>query len=251
MANDHLETLVLLGLGGLCSIFAAYRARRRRDTFRSGAAAYGWTYAATDWMVLSEFSRSGGIFSRGHKHRVRNVVSGVHDGRDFVAFDFTFTTTTTRDGKKRSQAHHYGVVALDVQATFPRLRVTPEGIFGRLVGAVTNTDIEFESDAFNQAFTVNCTDRKFATDVLHPRMMELLLTYPDVGWHFHRHYLLGTQSGTFSFEDITERLTAFDAVLDAVPTFVWNDPVYQSTASRTLTMNPPALPQPTQPQGPS
>lgn len=260
MANEHIETLVLLGLGALFSIFAAYRAARRRDTFRSGAAAHGWTYAPTDWMVHSEFSRSGGIFNRGHKHRFKNVISGVHDGRDFVAFDFTYTTTTHRDGKKRSQSHHYGVVAVDVQTSLPRLHVAPESIFGRLIGSVTNTDIELESDAFNQVFTVNCADRKFASDVLHPRMMELLLTYPHLGWHFHRHYLLGTQSGTFSFDAVVERLMAFDSVLDAIPAFVWNDPAYQvpasptSPASRTFTtstLNSPPSPQTTQLQGPS
>ena len=36
-------------------------------------------------------------------------------------------------------------------------------------------DIDFESDEFSRKFYVQSSDRKFAYDVLHPRMMEFLL----------------------------------------------------------------------------
>lgn len=34
---------------------------------------------------------------------------------------------------------------------------------------------EFEFDDFNQAFNVYCRDKRFAFDIIHPRMMEFLL----------------------------------------------------------------------------
>jgi hypothetical protein len=231
-AQTH--TLILLTIVGIIFIRhrrSLNRAHKRRESFRNGAAANDWTYAPTDPKVLSEFVALGGIFSLGQKRRVRNVVTGTHDGRDFVAFDYIYTTVTRSNGKKRTRTHPHGIVALalDAQGTFPTLSVTPEGTMGRFTGAIANTDIKFESDDFNRAFTVNCDDRKFASDVLHPRAMEVLLAYPQVGWNFHDKYLVGATFGTFSFEDIAERLIAFDALLDTVPAFVWNDPAYQST----------------------
>lgn len=223
--------LAIVGIVVLRHRRSVFRAQKRRESFRKGAAANGWTYASTDPKVLAEFVTLGGIFGQGQKRRVRNVVTGVHDGRDFVAFDYIYTTVVRTNGKKRTRTHPYGIVAvtLGTQGVFPALSVTPEGAMGRLAGAVANTDIKFESDAFNRAFTVNCDDRKFASDVLHPRAMQVLLTYPQVGWNFHDKYLVGATFGAFSFEEIAERLIAFDALLDTVPTFVWNDPAYQPT----------------------
>ena len=74
--------------------------------------------------------------------------------------------------------------------SLPSLRVDPENFLERVVGRVTNTDIELESEDFNRAFTVSCPDRKFASDVLHPQMMEFLLQHRDVGWRFERDSML-------------------------------------------------------------
>ena len=57
-------------------------------------------------------------------------------------------------------------------------------MIGRLIGRLTNRDIELESEDFNRAFTVSCPDRKFASDVLHPRMMEFLLQHRALAFRF-------------------------------------------------------------------
>ena len=45
----------------------------------------------------------------------------------------------------------------------------PEGCWTGSSGGLAGNDIELESDDFNRAFSVSCPDRKFASDVLHPR----------------------------------------------------------------------------------
>ena len=109
------------------------------------------------------------------------MVTGTQDGRPFVAFDYVYyTTETSTDAQghssSREVSHTYGVVALTVGVAFPPLEVAPEGFVSRIVGRLTDHDIDLESEDFNRAFTVSCPDRKFASDILHPRMMEFLLS---------------------------------------------------------------------------
>ena len=84
----------------------------------------------------------------------------------------------------------------------------PENFIERVVGRLTNSDIELESEDFNRAFTVRCPDRKFASDVLHPRMMELLLQSPDAAFRFDRQWILDCEDGQVALEEIEPRAAA-------------------------------------------
>jgi hypothetical protein len=57
----------------------------------------------------------------------------------------------------------------------PDLLIRREGIFDKLKGAIGFDDIDFESAEFSKKFYVMSPDKKFAYDVVHPRMMEFLL----------------------------------------------------------------------------
>jgi hypothetical protein len=86
---------------------------------------------------------------------------------------------------------------------------------------VTNTDIELELEDFNRAFTVSCPDRKFASDVLHPQMMEFLLQHRDVGWRFERDSMLMVSGTRRSVAEIDATLALMDQISDLIPEFVW------------------------------
>ena len=57
----------------------------------------------------------------------------------------------------------------------PDLLIRPEGFFDKVAGAFGFDDIDFESEEFSRAFFVKSSDKRFAYDVLHPRMLELLM----------------------------------------------------------------------------
>ena len=57
----------------------------------------------------------------------------------------------------------------------PPLLIRPEGIFDKIKSVIGFDDIDFESAEFSRKFYVKSTDKRFAYDVLHPRMMEFLL----------------------------------------------------------------------------
>lgn len=220
---------VLLLIGGvvLVGVFAYVghlNAKKRREAFALTAARRGWSYAERDDIWASRFT--GTPFGQGHDRRAANVVSGSHDDRPFMAFDYRYSTThhsTDAQGRTHThtETHPFSVIAIDAGVLMPILSVSPEGFITRAIGRLTNKDIELESEAFNRAFTVTCDDRKFATDVLHPQMMEFLLTLPELSWSFRDGSLLAIEPGTHSIELLDARLRAIDGILDRIPDFVW------------------------------
>lgn len=206
---------LVVGIG----VWSAYKGYKRRQALHTKATQMGWTIIDRDDSVLTNWSWD--FFAQGFRRDARNVVSGAHDGRDFVAFDYTYYTRRhTKDGPK-TESHTFGVLAMYVGVDFPALEVSPENAVERAVGRLTNTDIQFESEAFNRAFRVTCPDRKFASDVLHPRMMEMLLAHPKRGWTFRDGWVFSVSGTFFPVEEIDPRLEMLDGLLDTIPTFVW------------------------------
>jgi hypothetical protein len=197
--------------------------KKRREAMVALAGARGWVWTDRDDRWCDVFS--GAPFGQGHNRQARHVMTGVHEGRGFVGFDYVYyTTETSTDSKghttRREVAHPYAVLGLQVGANVPRLSVSPEGFFGRTVGKLFGNDIELESEDFNRAFTVKAEDRKFAYDVLHPRLMEYLLTVRDVAWRTTEGHILTIRPGKHRPEEIDGRVAVIDRVLDAMPDFV-------------------------------
>lgn len=215
--------VVGLGLVVLVGVLAYLAEKKRREMLQGVAASRGWHYTQRDDDWAHYFD--GSPFGQGHNRQTHNILRGLHDGREFVGFDFVYhTTETSTDAQGRSSSrevkHWYSVLALRTVDGLPRLEVSPESFLGRAFGKLTNRDIQLESEEFNRAFTVVSSDRKFASDILHPRLMEQLLLTRDVGWKLENGWILAIEPGRHDVTDIDRRLTVIDGVLDAVPDFV-------------------------------
>ena len=208
-------------VAGCLVIVGVIQAKKRREAMAAFAASRGWRYATHDQSLVNRFH--GAPFGIGSSRAASNVIYGEHDGRPMVAFDYQYTTTSGSGKDRKSTTHHCSVLALSMGAVMPELSVQPEGFFGRIVGRLTNTDIEMESEAFNRAFTVRSPHRKFAFDVLHPQMIEMVLQWPDLGWRFERDSMLVISNGRHSIEEVGAKLHVMDAILDRIPDFVWKE----------------------------
>jgi hypothetical protein len=220
-----LPLLFVAGLGVVVvvGVLAWLADKRRREELAAFAAEHGWTWVQRDDRWCDAFE--GAPFGLGHKRQAHNVLTGTHDGRRFVAFDYVYhTTETSTDAQGRTSqrevSHWYSVVGLGVGAAVPALSVAPENFFGRALGKLTNRDIELESEEFNRAFTVRCRDRKFAFDVLHPRVMEYLLTVRDVAWRTTNGWAVVIEKGRHKPAEVLRAVGVLDRVLDQVPAFV-------------------------------
>lgn len=217
----------LLVIGGIVAGIVA--AKKRREALQAYAASKGLAYTRRDNRWVHQFS--GSPFGLGHSREATNVLDGPYDGRRMVAFDYVYYTTETSSSgnggtSTHEEAHRFGVVALAVGGAdgVPDLHVYPEGFFGRAIGHLTGHDIELESEDFNRAFTVHCSDRKFASDVLQPRLMQSLLAgFRDVDWRFDGQWLLTVHHGNHKIEGIEHSLAAADTILDSLPAFVRED----------------------------
>ena len=201
-------------------------AKARRQAFAAAAAERGWSYAAEDPRWVDHFA--GAPFGQGHNRSAKNVLTGTRGERDIVAFDYRYyTTETSTDSEGRTTtrevAHPHAVVAVHTSVAFPELAVSPEGFFSRMAGRITGRDIELESEQFNRAFTVHCPDRKFASDVLHPRHMEYLLTRPEVAFRFTGPWVLSSEPGQFELSELDARLDHVSTVIDQIPDFIWKE----------------------------
>ena len=208
---------VFLVIGAV--VFGYLQAKKRRDELAAYALSRGWRYEAEQPLLVDRFQ--GAPFGIGSGRSAGNAVYGQHDGREFVSFDYEYKTTSGSGENKTTTTHNFSVLAMSMGVSLPTLTVDPENFLERFVGRVTNSDIDLELEDFNRAFTVNCPDRKFASDVLHPRMMEFLLQHRDVGWRFERDSMLMVASGQRSIQQIDATLALMDQIADQIPEFVW------------------------------
>lgn len=215
-------TALALGLVGGLGVLGWRAGRRRRQAMQELAATMGWAYAARDDAWARRWP--GAPFGVGDARQVRNVVTGVWRGREVVAFDYSYQTSTTDgQGHRTTTLHRFGVCALALPAPLPRLQVTPERALTRIGRALGVPGIELESEEFNRSFRITCPDPRFASDVLHPRTMELLLAEGDVAWRVEGSELLCWDAGQQRPAQVLERLDLLAAIADGVPSFVWRD----------------------------
>ncbi len=164
----------------------------------------------------------GTPFDAGDHRQVKNVLTGLFNGHQMVAFDYSYQThTTDSKGRRTTTTHKFGVVVLRLPGALPHLEVTHEGIFG---GAVANAfgfrDLQFESEQFNRAFRVKADDERFGHAVITPRMMEMLLARGEIGWRFEGNSLIGWDKGAHDPTEVLNRLALLDQVAAQIPPYV-------------------------------
>jgi hypothetical protein len=168
-------------LVGVIAYLADAMRRRRREGFRRMAAESGLRYSQDDPFGILGYPFM--LFSKGDGRAVENVVSGVWQEVDVIAFDFMYYVD---DGKSRTD-YRFDCAIVPIEADGPRLLIEHENLMTSLAGALSFRDLQFESETFNREFHVRCEVPKFANDVLDARMMEWLLdngsacTFESVG----------------------------------------------------------------------
>lgn len=206
----------------------AYLGHKREQARKAALAAF----AGSRGFVMTE--RDDGLidrwgdehpFNQGFDKQSRNIMRGSWDGRPALLFDYryhTWETSTDSNGHttSRKESHDLAITAVQTERRFPALSVRPEGMFGRFVGRLTGSDIQLEWEDFNRAFTVNCPDRRFASDVLHQQMMELLMQDRDLAWQIVGPDVMTIRHGRHDPGQLEQNLQALDRILDAVPEHV-------------------------------
>ena len=174
--------LIILLIAGaiVVAYFAWKQEQKRRDELAALAKELGWRFDPEKDKSHDEEYAHFEVFRRGHSRAAYNTLTGslaIRD-RSYPAKTGDFVYKITSSNGKTTTTHTYRFSYLIVQVPFaglPDLLIRQEGIFDKIAGAFGFDDIDFESEEFSRRFHVKCANKKFAYDVVHPRMMEFLL----------------------------------------------------------------------------
>lgn len=175
-----MEMLLIFLLVGAVMLGIAYFSHlsesKRRQALAAFAAERGWQFDHHKDRGHDDRYSQFAVFRRGDSRAAYNTLAGNIEiaGRTYPARmgDFTYKTGS---GKSRSTHRISYLIVHSPFLAAPSLLIRPEGMFDRLLGAVGFEDINFESAEFSREFFVKSSDRRFAFDVVHPRMIEFLL----------------------------------------------------------------------------
>lgn len=182
MSENSLILLILVGAVLLAFyLFDRHRREERRAEMAAFAVQRGWKFRAEKDSDFPETREHFALFAAGHSRAVRNAMFSRQDSRhgtlEVMAADYTYTT-----GSGKSSRTHESSLVFATLPFQPRpgthLLIRPEGFADRLKAALGFDDIDFESEEFSRQYYVKSSDRRFAYDVVHPRMMEYLLRSP-------------------------------------------------------------------------
>lgn len=153
------------------------QAKARRRELAALARELGWRFDPSSDTSHDDTYGELSVFSRGRSRTAYNSLRGTLDiaGRSYraKAGDFRYTTGS---GKNR-RTHRFSYLLLDLPfADTPDLHIRREYVLDRVAGAIGFDDIDFESEEFSRRFYVKSSAKRFAYDVIHPRMMEFLLS---------------------------------------------------------------------------
>ncbi len=175
--------IIVLAIAGIAAVayLAHLAAKRRREAMAALAAELGWRFDPASDRAHDDQYAHFEIFRKGHSRVAYNTLTGSTeiDGRTYSVkmgdFDYKITHSTGKNTQTTTYRLSYLVLHLPFAHT-PDLLIRREGVFDKLAGALGFDDIDFESEEFSRAFYVKSSDKKFAYDVVHPRMMEWLLS---------------------------------------------------------------------------
>jgi hypothetical protein len=215
--QDYLERLAVVAQAIDQTRLAPYR-------IAPPPAGFGF-YGHPDWQLIGRddtLIAKYDLTTAGFGHATEKVIRGANDGLPIEAFIHRWKTQRTEtytdsDGRTQTRTvtdnHSEILTAITTPFSFPRISVG---------GGWGGKKVRFESEEFNDRFTVRTDDAKFASDVIHPRTMEFLLSVQPPGFRIEGNVM------RFSVDKHDTQLLGLCAdfaheFFSRVPSFVWKN----------------------------
>ncbi|MEN1678719.1 MAG: hypothetical protein AAGJ46_03950 [Planctomycetota bacterium] len=180
----------VLGVAVFAAIayYAHLQEKKRREALAAFADEMGWRFSPEPDRTLPDRYPEHRVFRRGHSRVGRNAIRGAlaveSEGGDRLELpiemgDYKYTTGSG----KNKRTHNLSYLLIQAPpGTRNSLAIRTENFADKMAAAMGFDDIDFESVEFSDRFHVKSDDKRFAYDVLHPRMMEFLMNSmaPDI-----------------------------------------------------------------------
>jgi hypothetical protein len=220
-----MEVLLIVGILALIILIAVIAhqvEKKRRAAFQAWASKNGWSYnPARDRELYHRFNFLNKL-NKGSNRYGFHYLGGQWQGYEACGFSFHYETHSSDSKGNRTTHHHYlGVVVLEIEKSFPELRIQPEGWLHRFGHAVGFQDIDFESVEFSKAFEVKSEDKKFAYDFCHTGMMEYLLENRSTSMELEGRFLVSFDRNRLEPDEIEPHLNHLISIRDRMPKFLF------------------------------
>ncbi|MEO6594094.1 MAG: hypothetical protein ABIP94_05025 [Planctomycetota bacterium] len=169
----------LVALIGVAIYFGWKAEKERREALAALAAELGLSFHPGNDREHDDEYAQFEIFRRGHSRVAKNTLSGTLElfarRCDVRCGDFRYKVTRSTGKSTSTTTYNFSYLIVHPPWDTPPLLIRPEGLFDKIKATFGFDDIDFESAEFSRKFFVKSTDKRFAYDVMHPRMMEFLL----------------------------------------------------------------------------
>jgi len=215
--------IILIGLFVLMLIGGAIASRKRREALQKLADALGLQYKSEPNDVHRQYEQFRPL-SVGRNRRSSNLLHGRRGEIEWDIFDYKYRTGSGKNAK----THSVGVLVAKVPIVLPAMEIRPESMFDKIAATVGFDDINFESEQFSRRYHVTCADRKGCYDLIHPQMIEYLLTLPATGWQFAGRSIALVRNGFYSPGQIEQAMAMVEGFVQRIPEYVRRDRGWQS-----------------------
>lgn len=158
------------------AIYGHKKEKERQAALRAWAARHG-LYFQED--KVTGFDYEHGEFDclrQGDNRYAYNIMAGNLEGLESKLFDYHYEThSTDSKGNRTTQHHRFSAVIIGSPFRLQPLVIRPEHVFHKISAAFGWDDIDFESAEFSRRYYVKSPDKRWAYDVIHGRIMEMLL----------------------------------------------------------------------------
>ena len=216
----HFLFMALIAIAVIASIaYGIYASSKRRKELIQWALSKGLTFSAEKDSFFDSRYPGFSCLQRGDSRYACNIMTGGIAGRVFLGCDYHYSTGS---GKSR---HHYefSLVIVNSPILLEPLLIRPENFADKLAALVGFDDINFESAEFSKKFYVKAPNKKWAYDIIHPRMMEFLLSMPQFFIDFESLSVIVYRENLFSPADFENAVNLINGIFDRIPDYVVQD----------------------------
>jgi hypothetical protein len=173
--------VIAFSTAAIVAAYAAYEDHvRAKSLLTQTAAVRSWPFDPSKDDSHDVRYAHFSVFAQGRNryafNTIRRVLEVDGEAWPMQLGDYHFEMLEPDENKVKLQAHVLSYVLIETPYLgLPDLLIRSEGVFDRMASALGFDDIHFESADFSNRFVVVSRDKRFAYDVLHPRMMEFLL----------------------------------------------------------------------------
>jgi len=207
--------LIVIVIAGVIA-FSIYAAAKRRKELHDWADSRGLNFDPGKSHDMDSRYVEFKCLNKGRNRYAYNIITGPLNQREITAFDYRYTTGS---GKNR-KTHHLSAIIVVAPIPLEPLFIRREGFFDKVTEFFGADDIDFESAEFSRKFFVKSTNKKWAYDVIHQRMMEYLLGAPWFSIQFSGDSIIAWNQRRFTTGDFQSAFGLIEGMIERFPEYL-------------------------------